>query len=92
MHSEGEEILESKLADDPSIEPIVDTLRTYLGAHPRALDCARGVREWWLADLPGPHDPVAVAAAIERLAAEGLLEPVLLPDGTKMWRSVPSPG
>ena len=59
-------------------------------SHPHALDSARGIREWWLADLPGPHHPSAVDAAIEQLAAERLLEPVVLPDGVTAWRAVPS--
>lgn len=75
------------MTDVPAIGPIVETLRAYVGSHPRVVDSARGIREWWLADLPGPHHPSAVDAAIEQLAAEGLLEPFVLPDGVTVWRA-----
>lgn len=78
------------MTDDPAIGPIVEILRTYVRLHPCAVDTPRGIREWWLADLPGPHDPALVDAAIARLAAEGLLEPVQLPDRVTAWRAVPS--
>lgn len=77
------------MADDPSHEPIVEILRRYLRTHPNAFDSARGIAEWWLADLPGRHDPCDVEHAIERLAAEGLLKPVSIPAGGVMWRAVP---
>ncbi len=75
------------MADDPPHDPIVETLRRYIRAHPRAFDSARGIREWWFAELPGPRDPDAVEAAIAILAAEGLLQPTQLPDGSAMWRA-----
>jgi hypothetical protein len=77
------------LNDDPTISPIVETLRRYIGSHPHAIDSAQGIRQWWLKDLPGPHDLSAVDAAIWRLAYEGVVVPVTLPDGSILWSAGP---
>lgn len=80
------------MGDDPAIGPLVETLRRYVHAHPRAIDSAKGIRQWWLGELAGPHDPAAVEAAIRRLAAEGVVDPVRLPDGGILWRAAPPRG
>jgi hypothetical protein len=76
------------LSDDPAIAPIVAALRAYLASRPHAIDSARGIRERWLEGLPGLQDPATIDTALERLAAEGLVERMELPDGGTLWRAI----
>lgn len=79
---------EGDLSDDPAIGQIVAALRGYLASRPNAIDSARGIRERWLEGLPGMHDPAPIEIALNRLADEGLVERIELPDGGTLWRAV----
>ena len=70
--------------DDNLLPSVADTervIRSYLQAHPHAVDTDRGIREWWLQNLEPPASAATVRAAIERLLARRELSEVTLPDG-----------
>ena len=75
---------------------IENAIRTYLQAHPHAIDTERGIREWWLRDAGSPFRAADVHAAIERLVAAGELAARCLPDGQLAYaigsRLDPQPG
>ena len=48
---------------------IENAIRSYLQAHPRAIDTERGIREWWLRDSRPPCRAADVPTATERAYA-----------------------
>jgi hypothetical protein len=69
---------------DQRVDSVATEIGRYLRAHPDAADSAEGVRQWWLRD----NATVAldlVAAALEKLTADGALRIRLLADGTRIY-------
>ena len=64
---------------------IENAIRSYLQAHPRAIDTERGIREWWLRDSRPPFRAADVQTAIERLVAAGAVAVHYLPDGQRAY-------
>jgi hypothetical protein len=62
-------------------------IRSYLRAHPRAVDTERGIREWWLRDMQPRPSPEEVVAAIGRLVGAGELLEITLPDGQLAYQA-----
>lgn len=66
-------------------DDIENAIRSYLQAHPRAIDTERGIREWWLRELRAPLRVADVHAAIERLVTAGELAVRSLSDGQRAY-------
>ncbi len=64
----------------------MQAIRAHLARSPRAGDTVRGIHMWWIGWAePMPH--VAVTEqALQRLAAEGLVEQRVMEDGAGVWR------
>lgn len=64
----------------------MQAIRARLARSPRAGDTVKGIHTWWIGWAePVPH--VAVTEqALQRLAAEGLVEQCVMEDGTGVWR------
>lgn len=75
--------------DETAIAHVATALRTYVAARPNSADSARGIRDWWLADLAIAPTAEQVGKALARLEAEGWLVRHRLPDGSDLWRASP---
>jgi hypothetical protein len=64
---------------------IDEAIRRYLVAHPSACDTVEGVARWWLAAEDAPASYAAVAAALDRLAAVGVVERRILANGRTVY-------
>jgi hypothetical protein len=64
---------------------LAEAIIAYLAEHPQAMDTLEGIAEWWLMRHRVRNELEMVARAIERLAAEGLIEKVG-PDETCLYR------
>lgn len=72
-------------ADDVE-QRLVDAIREYLVAHPRATDSADGIAQWWLGD-EGIASVQLVRRALERLVAEGAVRVVVGASGEQLYSS-----
>jgi hypothetical protein len=60
-------------------------IRTYLRDRPHAADTLEGIHAWW---LDARYSRADTAAALERLAAAGVIEAVVI-GGRPCWSVVP---
>ena len=73
-------------------DPLAQRILAYLRDNPAASDSLRGVRDWWLPGLASSPSDGAVRAALEALAAAGLVSRIENPDGTILWAAGPGLG
>jgi hypothetical protein len=79
---------ENALSDpaDARITRVADAIRAYLSRHPDAADSEEGIAAWWMPAMDVDTCTAEVAAALERLYAQGLIERHSLPDGRVIYR------
>lgn len=64
----------------------MQAIRLHLQRSPRAGDTVKGIHLWWIGWAePMPH-VAATEQALQRLAAQGLVESCEMEDGTSVWR------
>ena len=74
------------MTDRDEKEILADAIMRYLADCPAASDTLEGIAEWWLTRTRGHVELPAVAGAIERLLARGLLEEVRTTDRPRYRR------
>jgi hypothetical protein len=77
--------------DDAKVEAIAQRISDYLAARPGAADTARGIADWWLADLGFPASIALVERALALLASHGAVVSGVNPDGNRIWRAGAAP-
>lgn len=71
--------------DDSDMARLSDEILRYLRAHPRAADTVDGIVEWWLPRQRRDEAAGRVQRALDKLVASGLLEKIMLVDGTVLY-------
>jgi DNA-binding GntR family transcriptional regulator len=72
-------------ADDAE-QRVMDAIREYLVAHPRATDSADGIAQWWLGDEAAASVQL-VRRALERLVADGTVRVIASASGEHLYSS-----
>lgn len=64
-----------------------EAIGAYLARHPVAADTEQGIARWWLVPM-GVDVPLAdVRQALAELLQQGLVERIVLPDGSAIYRA-----
>jgi hemolysin-activating ACP:hemolysin acyltransferase len=70
----------------------MQSIRAHLARSPRAGDTVKGIHMWWIDwTEPIPHAAVT-EQALQRLAAQGLVQECVMEDGTGVWRRCQADG
>ncbi|CAE6484006.1 hypothetical protein C8R30_105113 [Nitrosomonas nitrosa] len=71
------------------IQCLHDAILHYLRSNPNAADSLEGIMNWWLPELGHAQaNTEEVMRALDRLIAGGMVEKILLVDGTILYRSI----
>lgn len=62
----------------------------YLARHPSAADSEQGIAQWWLPEMNAEAPPADVRRALDELVQQQALGRTTLPDGSVIYRAVPS--
>jgi len=63
-----------------------DEIVAYLRAHPGAADSLEGIVEWWLPHQRYETAKSAIQLALNDLAAQGIVEEIILGDSARLYR------
>jgi hypothetical protein len=72
--------------DDKLILQTAAAIQTYLAAQPNSADTLEGIHAWWIPDHVDPDSIAVTEAALEYLAAAGIVERVPL-RRKSIWRA-----
>lgn len=81
----GSRNVEVNNGESEDVEAIRRGIVRHLRHHPLARDTVEGIRAWWLAPAGVIAMEIVVEAVVERMARDGELQCLQLPDGQRLY-------
>lgn len=83
------EIVSMSQQDEPGLARLSDDILRYLRTHPQAADTVDVIVQWWLPRQRYDDAVSRVQHALDELAVRGLVDKIVLMDGTVLYADRP---